>query len=360
MYAPLQYMYQVGSMITIPQNKPATVMANMKNALYVRNRLKSNREQFVYDITNLWNKFAHNEYDEADLNLFLIYRNSYQRFTGLQVVETAEDFYGALSQTVIREEWSMRKTAYKIEKSLLEDFKVMKMPDTVPNTVFTHLPSGCFYMEFDGTGPTEDFVGLFCTSAVCRDRFICRLTSLVNHGRLIPIYTDLQFPIDEVSEVSTRVDMFREETMCDLEDGTTIRFKERELARIFFNFCIYLSSSNRDVEYTERTRAAYRPTNNPKNKIREVEEFGVGYRYAASISAKKVRVKYVGNTHECKEKRVYSSNYRSAHWHAYWVNDEDNPGNKKKVIKWVAETFVHGNREGDSKVRVHRVVKKEE
>ena len=143
--------------------------------------------------------------------------------------------------------------------------------------------------------------------------------------------------------------------MITIEDGYHLSFNEKGIAQFVINLILYLSASNRDVEITERSKRVRKPTE-PKAtnyRMREVDEYGVGFRYAQSLSKSVKRVKYVSSEDSVdsvkvkpKEgtKRGYSSCYRSAHWHHYWVKDGDS---KKLIVKWIDGSFVKGNKDSD-------------
>lgn len=183
------------------------------------------------------------------------------------------------------------------------------------------------------------------------------LVTIIKHNRLIPIITTLELADFEGADIRPDAKTFTDGAHLTLEDGSSVYYNEQMAVRLFCNFCTYLSAMNADVVYTERTRNTYKPApegTKPKNKMHEIEEFGVGFRYT-TVKPKTV-VKYTGPAVgvEPAQKRAYSSNYRSAHWHHYWINNPENPDEKLRVVKWVEGTYVRGNRAADI-VHIHEI-----
>lgn len=364
MYTPLRYMEQVSNMVTLPGARSLEGLINRKCVEYFNGLIESNRSYCLLNWVWLWNKFNGGDLTDEEKDFASVDKRFFEENIGLAVPDMADFYHQALSYMVLHD-WSRSKRVYKVESSMMHDLCEMKIPDTIPVTIFTNLPSKCFYIDYgENQHFCQDAVGCFVMYDVHEGHVTYDLVNIVEHNRCIPIHTNCAFRMDGSTPVSGNIAGYREKYDVELEDGTSLTFYEREFVRFVFNFFLYLNAANADVEYTERTKQIYKKPKAgaaPKNRMSEIEELGVGYRYSTPVSLNRKKVKYVGGEDnnaidEEKVKRGYSSNYRCAHWHHFWVNDKDNPGKKVLIVKWVKETYVHGNKT-DDKVIVHNVTK---
>lgn len=364
MYLPLRLMNQIESMVTVSGNPRLKSRANA--AMLRTSELfwsKSRAEKFVKSKAE-WNRARNGAFcifpnHVKDIETYI---NSYITSTGL-MVSNVEDFLFQNQLYLIRNEWSKNKKVYKIDNDMMVQLCSMKVPNEIPLKAMAFLPSKCFYIDYNGLCPfCKESSGAFITYDVYDSTILWSITNVIDGKRVQCVHTDFALDVhdDTIENVrcSISLSQFREEPVTmTLENDVKITISDAECIRFFINFCLYLYSVNSDVEYTERTRAIYRKKSIVRNTLKEIEEFGVGFKYGKSISASTVKTKYVGEKPKSSgQKRGYSSNYRSAHWHHYWVNDDENPGNKKLIIKWLEGTFVHGNKEDDS-VRINKVTK---
>lgn len=373
MYEPLRFMEQIESMITIPNARYMEDMLNRRSIQWFGDIIKKDRAGFLAECATMWTCHINNEKNDEILEELGISRDSveqlyedrkkeFERGLGL-LSPNAEDFYHHALMNIIHYDWTRNKRVYKIDPAVAEDFMNMNVPKEVKTDVFSKLPSKCFYIDFGASMHfCEGACGTFVLYDIVGKTAIFSVTTIVPKGRLLPVTTVFRVGIDDEKDISTELSMFRESYSVSLEDGTTVTFYEREFVKYFFNFCLYLKAANNDVEYTERTKSIYKPARKgfkPTNRIREVEEFGVGFRYSTSIPNRKSATgKEQANEEsaEPREKRGYTSCYRSAHWQTYWVNDEENPGKKKAVLRWIKEVYVHGSKQ-PTKAVVHMVTK---
>ena len=362
MYLPLQFMEQIEHMVTVTGHSELNEIANKRQLEFFGQLIEKDRSTSLMGWSYAWNQCRYGVADKHCRELYKSFAADYVDYVGFKA-EEATDFFHTSLLSIIHHDWSRSKRVYKIEPEMLHDLCTMNTPKQIPVKVLAQLPSKCFYIDFGGPSPyTDNSEGLFVTCDFTEGYFTCLMTTIVKNKRLVPVHSlTIIYTDEEVSE--TFIDRYQEKVHLPVEGGSIVNVNEKLLMRFFYNFCMYLNAANSDVEYTERTRQIYKPStaSAPKNKLREIEEFGVGYRYASTIGEGKVRVKYVGGNKPEKdpnaEKRGYSSNYRCAHWHQYWVNDPDHPGEKKLITKWIKETFVRGNKGPHNDAIVHRVVK---
>lgn len=367
MYAPLRFMNQVESMVSVNGHPKLRARANTSLLNAAESFWDNNRnERFVKSCIE-WERLRYEMNKPVRYTRDVeSYKDYFVNSTGL-VYENTADFLYHLHMYLIRKEWSKNKRVYKIDKEMSRQLVEMRVPKEIPMRALAFLPSKCFYIDYDGACPfCEDVAGTFVTYDIYKNIISWRLTHIFDRKRLLCSYTDFSVLIEyammeHLEDVVAPVDTsgFNEE-MCTvvLEDNHKVQMSEGKCLNFFINLCLYMFSANNDVEYTERTKQIYKKTETIKNTLKEVEEFGVGFRNGRKISKSKKKVRYIatGDRVVADVKRCYSSNYRSAHWHHYWINDPDNPNKKKLILKWVEGTFVRGNIDNNPVV-VQRVTK---
>ena len=355
MYTPLEYMEQIENMVAVQGPKHLTGALNKKNTEWFTKLIERDHGRCVRMGLWGWNHCLTNKpltpelVAECNSTLF-----KYTVEVGL-VASDKQDFWLLMIVYCIYTDWHRNKRVYKIEKNMLHDLSTMAISNNLPSSVVTKLPAKCFYIDWEGEAEyCPDASGMFVLYDVVDGVGYYSLLTIIRRERLIPILTVLKLEDAEGAEVRYDSYAYRSERIITLEDNSTCVYNEAMAVKMFYNFCAYLSAINSDVEYTERTRNVYRPVPKdatPKNKIREIEEFGVGFSYT-TVRKKKV-VRYTDKQSvKPSQKRAYSSCYRAAHWQHYWINDPDVEGNKKCVLKWIEGTYVRGNRTTD-KVNVH-------
>lgn len=365
MYTPLRLMNQIESMINVQgypraKSRVNSLMLSLSKTFWSQSRA----EHFVKSKV-AWNQAR------ADFKQFpncmedaRRYSKFYESRIGIAPLDLG-DFLFQNHMYLIYDEWSQHKRVYKIDNSVMRQLCEMKVPDKVPMKALAFLPSKCFYIDYNGfCSFCEDAVGTFVTYDIHGGTILWSLTHIIERSRVQGMCTDfaLQFTpedINNLSDIESHISLtaFSDEARnVSFDDNSTTVIYDRQCVSFFINFCLYLFASNSDVEYTERTRQIYKKRNTVRNQLKEVEEFGVGFRNGQNISISKKNIRYTYDKCESNDKikRAYSSNYRSAHWHKYWVNDEDNPGHKRIVVRWVEGTFVHGNRGADN-VNIRKV-----
>lgn len=365
MYTPLRLMEQIGTMVTVRQCPELSKQANADSRKFAENFYAIDRALKFVTLIVEWRKARGSSFNEwtDPIGDITDYIQQFEAATGLEPNNVC-NFASQMLLHLLQIEWGKHKRVYKIEPDMMDTFCTMSIAKGVPLKAIMNLPMKCFYIDFACNCPFSDrAVGCFVTYDVLGTSLLWHITCVADTERVLYINTDLFTKVDEEVTDSTTVtfdiDAFKKHRHLQLEDGSKITLNEQMLLQFFANFCTYLYAANNDVEYTERTRQVYKPTPEgaePKNKMREIEELGVGYKYSRSISQSKVRVKYVGEKSPVVGKRPYSSNYRCAHWHHFWTNDPDIPGEKKLIVKWVEGTFVKGNKDSD-KVVVQKVTK---
>lgn len=365
MYAPLQFIEQVKNFINVKGAVALSSTLNQNRINWFNAIVDKDRDRTLETVSKLWGAFSDKRISKEDYNrLYKAVCKEIQEYTETTrvPVHDVEDYYHDCLMNIIMHDWSRNKRVYKIDPVLVQDFQDMEIPESVSMDILTKLPCKCFYIEWEGEQKfCKKSVGCFITVGSYNDVVTFSCTNLIPLERLCPITTSFSIKNNDNRPVSTNLSMFRRKYRVECEDGSCTMFYEQAFVKFVFNFLLYLNAANANVEYTERTRKVYRPLKEgqqPTNRIREIEEFGVGYKHSTTVSLSKKRYKYDSNQqyNSNAPKRPYSSNYRSAHWHTYWVNDPEHPGEKKKILNWVEQVFVRGNRADDS-VRIHDVKK---
>lgn len=365
MYLPLRLMNQIESMVIVAGNPKLRARANdlmlrVSELFWSKDRA----EKYVKSKVE-WNRACNGTFCMFPDYIEDVekYMNSYISRTGLMLSNTG-DFLYQNQFYLIRNEWSKNKRVYKIDNDMMLQLCSMKIPAKVPLKSMAFLPSKCFYIDYNGLCPfCKEAEGAFITYDIYNNSILWSISNVIDGKRIQCVHTDFALEVSDVDDIknmqcSISLSNFREKFVTmTLENDIKITISDAGCVRFFINFCLYLFSVNSDVEYTERTRNIYRKKSTVRNTLKEVEEFGVGFKYGRRISASTVKTKYVGEKSKSSEqKRGYSSNFRSAHWHHYWVKDDENPGEKKLIMKWLEGTFVRGNRE-DNSVRINKVTK---
>lgn len=361
MYTPLKFLDQIKNGIYVPGLSGKQIEELNTNYLNFAERLNKDRDKYYgpLGIVDSWGEDAINVYSEELKVVHGIIKEEME-YTGLRTENICDTTCGLLN-AILYSDFSKMKKCYKIEPSLFLSLQRMAIPNLMPTDAIAKLPAKCFYIDYNCNDAfSEGNVGCFVSAANYNDGPIFNICNIIEHERLMFMRTTLCVQ-DAYKSSRFHFDINVEEYVdAPLEDGTSVHFKNFEFVNFFINFLLYLQAANRDVEYTPLTKEIYKkpkPGATPKNKMREVEQFGVGFRYAQTISPQ-MRAKYIYMNSEDKEKktqtqqkRKYASTYRSAHWQRFWTGSGEN---KKAILKWVDGVFVKGNYESPNVV-VHKV-----
>jgi len=374
MYLPFQFVEQVRHSVLAAGVLDSDYLQR-KHDEFVEKHLEAGGSEWIYDcialwrasegemvpikksrhcIRKLWDEYAkHVGFGAGEIIVSLSFDN-----------ESMSDFMHSLLMTTTVMEWMKAKRAYKLEESMFYTLCGMKVPAEIYTDVLTKVPFRSFYIDCNASYFCKDAQGIFVTIGERNGFYVYDVCLLIKHKRLIPLYVTFTVAVegDERAKVAlAALDVFRDTLDIQFdEDNSHVVLKEKLLVSFIINFMLYISASNTDVEYTERTARSYKPRKDTKYQMKEVEEFGVGFKYAASISRSRKRVKYIEGSSESDKsqepvkKRGYASTYRSAHWHHYWVKDEEE--GKKLIVRWLDGTFVHGSYD-DGRAVVQRVVR---
>lgn len=372
MYTPLKFMNQIETMVLVSGQPRLKNIANMRMLQTSEKFWKDDRASKFIKCKVEWNRLKNLLHNTEDFSEDVL---NYEKYftTRTDLIQTnTEDFLFQICTYLVYHDWRKNKRVYKIEENICHQLSKMKNPVDIPMKAIAYLPSKCFYIDYDGNCPfCDDVEGTFVTYDICDNRILWSLMHIIDNGRVYSVCTDVSsiLPVradKPLSAMTTSIDLSSFKMSyhsLTLEDGSLLTISDGKCVQFFVNFCLYLYAANNDVEYTERTKKIYKKTSRIQNRMREVEEFGVGFRNGQNISASKKKIRYTSTESADRvqelvvtNKRGYSSNYRSAHWHKYWVNDEENPGEKKIIVKWVEATFVHGNKNRDAVV-VQRVTR---
>lgn len=359
MYTPLKFVEQVQSMVRVQDCPSMAGEANAKCLEFADKLFSKERLKAFNAFISSWcqEKILPREVRKGYRAIIDRYTREFQEYTGLVVLDT-DDFANQMFQSLIANEWSATKRSYKVSHEMMDILCEMNPPDAIPVDVLTRLPMKCFYIDFNGYCPfcsTTD--GMFVTYDSNERIATWQLCNLITGERIRPLYTNFGAEIEGGEKVHIDYAGWDDWHEVVMHEGESVYLSDRMLLRFFTNFCLYLYSANNDVEYSERTKKTYVPRSAGPSKARNVEEFNVGFRVGQTISTSKKRYKstpITGNATDAK--RGYSSNFRCAHWHHYWVNDAENPGSKKLIVKWLEGTFVKGNKEHKDVV-IHNVKK---
>lgn len=364
-YLPLEYVKQVHSRIQfLGSNSKVSNEYDIYESIldFVQNKINENWDQFIYECIAL----------NLDQNVCKL-RNRANKLRALIV-----EFYSKTSvyskdpinfldlmltlSTVLS--WSAHKRVYKVESTMVHTLAHMKIPKEILISELKKLPFRCFYVDCELTDMCDDIKGMFVSTSILDDRITYHINCLVPDNIIQPLLFTLSFDFDEndviLSDISNQIDCTLNDgdtVSIELNNGKIVNFNQKYVASFLINLILYMQAANNDIEYTEFTKKTYRKRKKnipPKNKMSEVEQFGVGFSYAKPISTKRkpnsniqIDVKHQNNIYDTSEDdlhvaRKYSSHYRSAHWHHYWTKDPDT-GGKKLILKWVESYFVPGN-----------------
>lgn len=360
MYTPMKFVEQVKSQIQTPEDRRIEGVINRRSIEYFSAKLNIERDEslgkYIVGYTTQRNGIDEHIIKGGYDDIVRADANKYSAEVGV-LVPNLEDYCHMALMTTTTLEWSMNKKVYLLEQAMGETLYHMQTPNDFLMEVMMHLPSKCFYLDYRESHIFGDeIIGTMVEVTDYIGYRLIHFLHLIDKGfKVMMVVQDLAFKTN--GERLTAGNILDDIRPVELEDGSYVGWSDTRFTHFFANFCLYLNAVNNDVEYTQMTKQAYKPRKPgaaPTNRMREVEEFGVGFRYSTIIAKGRKVTYYSGDSCEERAKRGYSSHYRNAHWHHYWVNDSESPDGKRRIIKWIDGVFVKGNKESDTVV-VHVV-----
>lgn len=362
MYPPLKFIEQVERYIQLPAQRQFENLVNTRAMNFIDSYFEDNRDKFYHDYIGYRLKSDANKI--INMSKYRDLCTKFYKSVGVEgrAFEDLDDFLNLAIYYNTRSEWRANKLSYIVDNKLFDTLMEMSYVKSAPTDCVTKLPSSCFYIDYNNRGSEicEGLLGSFLISSQGETDTSLLMVHLIKSkklSRILYLTTPYYLGHNGNDTFMPPVSHINNEILC--EDEVTRCIDNKKLSKFLFNFLLYLSSVNKDVEISERTRKNHSNTENKviKNKFREVKEFEVGFTFGKTIKKGAVRVKYVDGDGVDKDKPKAKgtskcSHYRSAHWHHYWIGKGDN---KKLVTKWIEGVFVNTGKPASKNVKVHKV-----
>ena len=367
MYEPLQFIEQLNDYLVFPGDAKKGSVINTKAMEMLDKEVTNYRDRMISSYVEEADNVAHKrKFLNADNKNY--WEESIIRFaeaTGMAMEEIA-DYMDYAIYNHIRYEWGNNKIVYKVDEVLLQKLTEMVTPKTACINAFIKVPVKTFYIDFDGHSQfsnSNKHCGCFVTISVSDTSVSFVMDNIYSFNRIQHVLTRCKLTVEGLDETETLEDIACVETTTNfkyfesvnvtLENGDSVEFKEIKFVKFLYNFLVYLSAANKDIEISEVTKSVYKkPKKAPKNKFSEVLTYDVGVKYSTKLSSgvKKRYLTTVKDVDNDREKKTLKSHYRSAHWHHYWTGSGDN---KELIVKWVDGVFVNGTDNKD--LTIHSV-----
>jgi len=227
--------------------------------------------------------------------------------------------------------WRYTKRVYVIDESLLNEFRYFNLDSAIPAKILRQLPDYCVYIDISKLD-YEDITGFFAhityNSSLDRESLNIVFTSQDNPR----LKASVPLPISDAITING----FLDELNVNKSQMTPQMTK---ITMIAINCLLYLCQP--DVDYKGGV---------PKCYVRNRVKLGMKIE-----PAKKVTTVVVGEEtgrklveartfaeREYKEGKRKSPHLRRGHYHHYYVNDLENEGSKKLIVKWLSPIMVNG------------------
>lgn len=265
--------------------------------------------------------------------------------------------------------WRRYKQVYSFDTDFTNLLIKSALDDVVPASFLSSLPYPSIYVEL-GEGNDLGISGfLYCVDSYEEDSIIHKVANV----QLTLYDNSLQtviFMIDEGITIKQSIDKVRKMSDAAISDGVV----DKELAYEAINdssvlipkivsILMYLCSLNKDIveNATQKsiTRVSTSSTSKPKDVLREVRKWDVGYRIGKTIRSisralnteDDTNVSCIRTNSNHSKKRPHA---RRGHFHHFWTGSEKD-GTRKLVLKWVAPMFVNFNVEEEFPTTVTNV-----
>lgn len=260
--------------------------------------------------------------------------------------------------------WRKHRVIYQIDKTLMESFltqaEKMEESEKLPCELLKNLPYPCINIEstpFRVDAPRENrknfkigFTGNFYVMFE-KKRGTFEWGALnglweLTDGRLVSFY----IPLLENGTIGDCIDALH----VYLKSG----FSEVEISRadaeaeiapflVAIQIVLYLQAQNADTQDDAAQKKKKKPrkkaAQKPHTSAKPPKIVYVGYKVGKAIRA------YDGekstSTGAGTPKRPHS---RRGHWHHFWVGSRNDVDNRKLVLKWVAPTIVHADKDNET------------
>lgn len=251
--------------------------------------------------------------------------------------------------------WRKYKEIYSFDEDLAE--LLMSQGDIqmdIPIDILYQLPYPCIYIQFGDKGLFAHF-----EHDVNNKQFEFRMWYLTEDVEM-PII----FHIEEHCTISESIDMTFEEAKRrmskDMESYVLdYLYSMKELAAKLMQLVLYICAENSEIdENPEQKNVTKRSKDSeikPKDTIREVRKWDVGYRIGSKI--RNVR-KHDSDSSDSGDTTGRSGSRKSpharrGHWHHFWIGKHET-AERRLILKWVAPMFINGD-EDDNIATIHPV-----
>ncbi len=348
MYLPTKFIKQTDGLLRIPGQPRMTSILLRKGEMFMSS-IMSNRPTGIRVLSQGWSAVCSpNSVKDIDvvLNNVDFVRKRFCKSLGVTSI-SREDEINVMLLLDLRNEWSKSNFVLRINENLTRNLSVQKFPKSPTKSMMVHMPAKCMYLDFDGVKHFGGLEGGFLLWDIEEDCLCYIFIGLVDGSIVSCTLTSGNVIIHDEGSSEIKLQVSEEPVTVVLEAGGTLAIQDNLLHRFILNFFFYMNAANKDV--VPIVKEVAKPVKkNSKGKSKKIKKniathrYDVGYRVSTPFPSKRVVYKG-GSKGDTGTKRYYPDTYRRAHWHTYWVKDEDNAGKKKSVLKWVEGHSVHGN-----------------
>ncbi len=248
--------------------------------------------------------------------------------------------------------WRKYKEIYSFDSDFAE--LLMESADsnlTIPVMTLLRTPYPSFYVQIEG-GSSLGFKGFFCNFDYMRTSDGAGANLAINflaiaekYTLAIPLYIKENFTIeDSVNELRTILSDAELTNDKNSEYETSLSVGADFISKAI-QLVLYICVANAEIRENPKQKAITRKSmdnSQPKDTLREVRKWDVGYRIGKAIRATeldgaKIIEHSTTKTHKSSPKRPHMCR---GHFHRYWIGSESD-GSKALILKWVAPMFIN-------------------
>lgn len=248
--------------------------------------------------------------------------------------------------------WRKYKEIYSFDSNFAE--LLMQSADdefTVPISTLLSTPYSSFYVQIDGEN-SLGVKGFFCSyDYILWDKDVSNGTGRQLTLNFLAVYEDkyLGCPLVireglNIKEAMKWMNMLMSESTGEIiYDPELIQFTHDFITKAL-QLVLYICAANADIsENPQQKQITRKPTvgNQPKDTLREVRKWDVGYRIGSSIrkstNEAQIPERSMKKHHTLSPKRPH---VRKGHFHHYWVGSKSD-NSRVLVLKWVAPMFIN-------------------
>lgn len=248
--------------------------------------------------------------------------------------------------------WRKYKEIYSFDSDFAE--LLMQSADdefTVPISTLLSTPYPSFYVQIDGEN-SLGAKGFFCSyDYILWDKEVSNGTGRQLTLNFLAVYENkyLGCPLVireglNIKEAMKWMNMLMSESTGEIiYDPELIQFTHDFITKAL-QLVLYICAANADIsENPQQKQITRKPTvgNQPKDTLREVRKWDVGYRIGSSIrkstNEAQIPERSMKKHHTLSPKRPH---VRKGHFHHYWVGSKSD-NSRVLVLKWVAPMFIN-------------------